>query len=146
MQISTQTTQNVTVQSGRPSSRISISEEAQQDVRKAYLVSQRQRFKTEINRLTSGAMLRMLEDKTTAGDDAAKLSFLMSYVFAWNWLQQNDIPIAKWVKKMAIDKILLTGGPNKGLPFGRLEPCDGKLHARFLGGLGLATAPGYPVS
>jgi hypothetical protein len=89
MQTSTQTIQSVTVQSGRPSSQISISEEAQQDVRKAYLVSQRQRFKTEINRLTSGAMLRMIEEKTSAGDDAAKLSFLMSYVFAWNWLQQN---------------------------------------------------------
>ena len=89
MQTRTQTIQTVSVQSGRPSSRISISEEARQDVRRAYLVSQRQRFKTEINRLTSGDMLRMLEDKTAAGDDAAKLSFLMSYVFAWNWLQQN---------------------------------------------------------
>jgi len=89
MQISTQTVQTVSVQSGRPSSRISISEEAQQDVRKAYLVSQRQRFKTEINRLTSADMSRMLDEKTSAGEDAARLSFLMSYVFAWHWLQQN---------------------------------------------------------
>jgi hypothetical protein len=89
MQTSTQTVQTVSVQSGRPSSRISISEEAQQDVRKAYLVSQRQRFKTEINRLTSADMSRMLDEKTSAGEDAARLSFLMSYVFAWHWLQQN---------------------------------------------------------
>ena len=89
MHTSTQKIQTVSVQSGRPSSRISISEEAQQDVRKAYLVSQRQRFKTEINRLTSGDMLRMLDEKTSAGEAAARLSFLMSYVFAWNWLQQN---------------------------------------------------------
>ncbi len=89
MHTSTQKIQTVSVQSGRPSSRISISEEAQQDVRKAYLVSQRQRFKTEINRLTSGDMLRMLDEKTSAGEDAGRLSFLMSYVFAWNWLQQN---------------------------------------------------------
>ena len=89
MQTSTQTIKTVSVQSGRPSSKISISEEAQQDVRKAYLVSQRQRFKTEINRLTSGAMLQMLKDKTSVAEDAERLSFLMSYVFAWNWLQQN---------------------------------------------------------
>ena len=89
MQTSTKTIKTVSVQSGRPSSRISISEEAQQEVRKAYLVSQRQRFKTEINRLTSGDMLRMLDEKTSAGEDAGRLGFLMSYVFAWNWLQQN---------------------------------------------------------
>ncbi|MBT8120547.1 MAG: hypothetical protein KJN89_12615 [Gammaproteobacteria bacterium] len=68
---------------------MSISEEAQRDVHRAYLTSQRQRFKTEINRLTSGEMLQMLEEKTSAGEDAARLSFFMSYIFAWHWLQQN---------------------------------------------------------
>ena len=89
MQTSTSTIQTVTIQSGRPSSKITISEEAQQEVRKAYLVSQRQRFKTEINRLTSGAMLQMLKDKTSVAEDVERLSFLMSYVYAWHWLQQN---------------------------------------------------------
>ncbi len=79
----------VTVQSGRPSSKIVISEEAQQDVQRAYLSSQRQRFKAEINRLTSGDMLQLLKDKTSEGDKAAQLSFLMSYVYAWCWLQRN---------------------------------------------------------
>ncbi len=84
---------NITVQSGRPSSKITISAEAQKDVYQAYLVSMRQRLKTEINRLTSGDMLVMLQRQSLVqalGDDGAKnLSFLMSYVYAWNWLQQN---------------------------------------------------------
>ncbi len=79
----------VTVQSGRPSSKIAISEAAQQDVRRAYLESQRQRFKAEIVRLTGGGMLELLRNKSNAGDNAQSLSFLMSYVFAWHWLQNN---------------------------------------------------------
>ena len=84
---------NIAIQSGRPSSKITISAEAQQDVRQTYLVSMRQRFKTEINRLTRGDMLvmlqRQLSGQISAEDNAQKLSFLMSYVYAWNWLQQN---------------------------------------------------------
>ena len=83
----------VTVQSGRPSSKIAISEEAQQDVRQAYLVSMRQRFKMEINRLTRGDMRVMLERDSSvqllAEGDAENLGFLMTYVYAWHWLQQN---------------------------------------------------------
>jgi len=79
-----------TVQSGRPSSKISISAEAQQDVRQAYLVAMRQRFKMEINRLTRGDMLAMLKGPAALADsDAEKLGFLMTYVYAWHWLQQN---------------------------------------------------------
>ena len=81
--------QTVTVQSGRPSSKITISAEAQQDVRQAYLSSQRQRFKAEINRLTRGDMQRMLQDKSVTSEEASRLSFLMSYLYAWYWLQQN---------------------------------------------------------
>ena len=84
---------NIAIQSGRPSSKIIVSAEAQQDVHQAYLVSMRQRFKTEINRLTRGDMLallqRQLSTRSSAKDDAQNLSFLMSYVYAWNWLQQN---------------------------------------------------------
>lgn len=89
MQTSTVKIPNVTVQSGRPSSKIAISAEAQQDVRSAYLVSQRHRFKAEILRLTGGDMLSLLKAKSTAGSDAENLAFLMSYVYAWHWLQQN---------------------------------------------------------
>ncbi len=88
MQDNTQSITTVTVQSGRPSSKIEISAEAQQEVRAAYLGAQRQRFKAEINRLTRGDMQRLLEDKISA-EDAEKLGFLMSYVFAWHWLQKN---------------------------------------------------------
>ena len=84
---------NIAIQSGRPSSKIIISDEAQQDVRQAYFVSMRQRFKNEINRLTRGDMLVMLQRQlsTQVSDEnnAQNLSFLMSYVYAWNWLQQN---------------------------------------------------------
>ena len=79
----------IAIQSGRPSSKITISAEAQQDVRQAYLVSMRQRFKAEINRLTRGDMLQMLRQKSVSEVDAENLSFLMSYIYAWHWLQQN---------------------------------------------------------
>jgi hypothetical protein len=89
MQTSSSTIQTLTVQSGRPSSKIAISDEAQQDVRQAYLVAMRQRFKTEINRLTRGDMLAMLTGQSLSVAEAENLSFLMSYVYAWSWLQQN---------------------------------------------------------
>jgi hypothetical protein len=79
----------VTVQSGRPSGKIVISEEAQRDVRLAYLASQRQRFKAEINRLTRDDMRQLLQSVTVEDTEVERLSFFMSYVFAWNWLQQN---------------------------------------------------------
>ncbi len=84
---------NTAIQSGRPSSKITISIEAQQDIHQAYLVSMRQRFKTEVNRLTGGDMLlmlqRLLSTRKLTENDTQNLSFLMSYVYAWNWLQQN---------------------------------------------------------
>jgi len=89
MQPNTKMAIPVTVQSGRPSSKISISVEAQQDVKKAYLASQRQRFKAEINRLSRGGMLQILNNNAAALSDAENLSFLMTYVYAWNWLQKN---------------------------------------------------------
>ena len=94
MQMKTDTViPTATVQSGRPSGKINISPEAQQDVRKAYLVAMRQRFKAEINRLTRGDMLQMLRRNlpslSSSETDAESLSFLMTYIYAWNWLQQN---------------------------------------------------------
>jgi hypothetical protein len=83
----------LTVQSGRPSSKITISAEAQQDVHQAYLLAMRQRFKMEINRLTRGDMLAMLKRQSSTqlltDTDAENLGFLMTYVYAWHWLQQN---------------------------------------------------------
>jgi hypothetical protein len=89
MQANTQSIPTVTVQSGRPSSKIEISAEAQQEVRAAYLSAHRQRFKAEINRLTGGTMSQMLQQKSVLPDEAAQLGFMMSYLYAWYWLQQN---------------------------------------------------------
>ena len=51
-----------------------------------YLASMRQRFKNEINRLTSGrAMFEMLGSR----EDAIELSFPLSYLQAWFWLRHN---------------------------------------------------------
>ncbi len=80
---------NVTVQSGRPSSKINLSDAAQQDVAQAYLASQRQRFKMEVNRLTGGEMLTLLQRRSTGRDNAENLSFLMSYIYVWYWLQHT---------------------------------------------------------
>ncbi len=58
---------------------------SQQQLSGIYLPAMRQRFKNEINRLTSGAMQDMLDGRP----DAADLSFLLSYLYAFHWLQHN---------------------------------------------------------
>ncbi len=80
---------DVSVQSGRPSGKIPITDGARQDVHRAYLESQRLRFKTEIIRLTGGEMLGLLRTRSSAGDSSEAMAFLMSYVYAWHWLQIN---------------------------------------------------------
>ncbi len=59
--------------------------EAEDELRDIYLASLRQRFKSEINRLTRGDMAKLLGDR----DDVSLLSFLMTYVYIWHWLQHN---------------------------------------------------------
>ena len=50
-----------------------------------YLAATRQRFKAEVNRLTSGGMARLL-----AGEpDIADLAFPMSYLYIYHWLDHN---------------------------------------------------------
>jgi len=58
---------------------------SQQQLLGIYLPAMRQRFKNEVNRLTSGAMNEMLADQA----DAADLSFLLSYLYAFHWLRHN---------------------------------------------------------
>ena len=69
---------------------MSASEQAIQQQQSAllsvYLTSLRQRFKNEVNRLTAGGGMRQLLD---GRDDAADLSFLLSYVYLFHWLQHN---------------------------------------------------------
>jgi hypothetical protein len=55
------------------------------DLNAIYLVNIRQRFKSEINRLTGGDMLELLGERPLA----AELSFPLSYLHAFHWLQHN---------------------------------------------------------
>lgn len=57
----------------------------QEELKPRYITAQRQRFKAEVNRLTSGAMAEMLRHHPAA----AELSFLFSYLYAWHWLRMN---------------------------------------------------------
>jgi len=58
---------------------------SQSQLKDLFLPAMRQRFKAEINRLTSGDMLQMLGNQP----HARELSFLLSYVYAYHWLQHN---------------------------------------------------------
>ena len=61
---------------------------AEQDLERHFLRALRQRFKAEVNRLTGGAMEKLL-----AGDpEAHDLSFLLSYVYAFEWLRRDVHP------------------------------------------------------
>ena len=50
-----------------------------------YLPRMRARFKAEVNRLTGGAMRRLLEGHEHADD----LAFVLSYLNIWHWLRRN---------------------------------------------------------
>jgi hypothetical protein len=62
-----------------------VVEQRQQELLPIYLENMRQRFKSEINRLTAGDMARLLEGSQQAAD----LAFLMTYLHAWHWLRQH---------------------------------------------------------
>ncbi len=53
-----------------------------------YLSATRQRFKAEVNRLTSGGMAKLLQGQP----DTADLTFLMSYLYIYHWLDHN-VPV-----------------------------------------------------
>jgi hypothetical protein len=57
----------------------------QDELKNIYLAGLRKRFKAEINRLTRADMQTLLRQRS----DAELLSFLMTYVYAWHWLQHN---------------------------------------------------------
>ena len=57
----------------------------QQQLLGVYLPAMRRRFKHEVNRMTSGAMAERLAGRA----DAADLSFLLSYLYAYHWLRHN---------------------------------------------------------
>ncbi|MCR4326533.1 MAG: ankyrin repeat domain-containing protein, partial [Candidatus Roizmanbacteria bacterium] len=46
--------------------------------------------------------------------------------------------------RKAVVNFHISGRPHKGLPFGRLEPCDGKLSSTVLRGLGAGNSPRLP--
>ncbi len=57
----------------------------QQQLLAIYLPAMRQRFKNEVNRMTAGAMAERLAGRA----DTADLSFLLSYLYAFHWIQHN---------------------------------------------------------
>jgi hypothetical protein len=62
--------------------------ETHPELKTDYLIALRQRFKHEVNRLTSGAMAKMLGEEV----DAKKLSFILTYVYIYHWLRENIYP------------------------------------------------------
>ena len=58
---------------------------SQQQLLGIYLPSMRQRFKSEVNRMTSGAMAELLVDRPYR----LELTFLLSYLHAFHWMQHN---------------------------------------------------------
>jgi hypothetical protein len=61
---------------------------AEEDLERHFLPAMRQRFKAEVNRLTGGAMRQLL----AADPDADDLAFLLSYVYAFEWLRREVHP------------------------------------------------------
>ena len=61
---------------------------SQPELLAVYLPAMRQRFKNEVNRMTSGAMTERLAGRA----DAPDLSFLLSYLYAFHWVQRNVHP------------------------------------------------------
>ena len=57
----------------------------QQELSQIYVANRRQRFKSEVNRMTSGAMREMLVGRQHSDD----LSFLLSYLYAFFWMHHN---------------------------------------------------------
>lgn len=53
-----------------------------------YLSGLRQRFRAELGRMTRGAMAELLQ----GCEDVGQLSFLMSYLYIYHWLQHNVDP------------------------------------------------------
>ncbi|MBL3600000.1 MAG: hypothetical protein JMN25_09035 [gamma proteobacterium endosymbiont of Lamellibrachia anaximandri] len=59
--------------------------QSQAELKRHYLPALRLRFKSEVNRLTSGGMVRLLGIRP----DGEDLSFLMSYLYIYHWLRQQ---------------------------------------------------------
>ncbi|MDY6978406.1 MAG: radical SAM protein [Pseudomonadota bacterium] len=58
----------------------------QQTLLPIYLANLRQRFKDEVNRLTTGGAMR---EMLAGHPRAAELAFPMAYLYAWHWLRHN---------------------------------------------------------
>ena len=74
--------QFVTVPDSTPSTRAAT---AANDLNEIYLSGMRQRFKSEINRLTGGDMAKLLQARQFSGE----LAFPLTYLYAWHWLRDN---------------------------------------------------------
>jgi len=61
----------------------------QQALLAIYLPNMRQRFKAEVNRLTSGGMRHLIGSRYGNEPQAAEMSFPLTYLYAWHWLRHN---------------------------------------------------------
>jgi len=120
----------------------------QQQLLGVYLPAMRQRFKNEINRLTSGAMQTMLAGRS----DAADMSFLLSYLYAFHWLRNNvhadyrervlatfRAPARRWLMDLLLSDsrdALITGYIAHWLETGRGGPVQQEQLLRLLEGQG----------
>ena len=62
-----------------------VQDAQQQALLDIYLPAMRQRFKSEVNRLSASGMRELLGER----GDAADLTFLLTYLYAWHWLRHN---------------------------------------------------------
>jgi len=67
---------------------MTVETETGTELKSHFLIALRQRFKHEVNRLTGGAMEKMLGEAA----DTEKLSFILTYVYIYHWLRKNVHP------------------------------------------------------
>ncbi len=114
----------------------SVADTLNQDELKAiYLPNMRQRFKAEVNRMTSGGMARLLGDRP----DLQNLTFLMTYVYIYHWLRRD-------VHESYLPEVLAAFRKSRGFLMDLLEhSADGEAFVRGYVEYWLAAPPQSPV-
>lgn len=121
---------------------------SQQQLLGVYLPAMRQRFKNEVNRLTSRGMAELLGDRS----DAADLSFLLTYLYAFHWMQHDvhadyreqvlatfQAPARRWLMDLLLadsDEAFIRGYIDHWLKAGPGGPAQQDQLLRLLAGQG----------
>ncbi|MGV6857431.1 MAG: radical SAM protein [bacterium] len=114
------------------SSADSLSQEA---LKAIYLPNTRQRFKAEVNRMTSGGMAALLGPRA----DLPNITFLMSYVYIYHWLRHN-------VPEQYLSEVLDAFRKSRGFLMDLLEnSADGEAFARGYIEYWKASPPESPI-